>query len=103
MIQISFTENEIFELKKEKDINPFSGIRCRCHVVYLKSQGYSHKEIAKIIGISPQTVTAHLKLYQEGGIEALKTLNYKGQPSKLHVYKDEIKASPEQNPVGTYK
>ena len=103
MIQISFTEDEISELKKEKDNNPFPKIRRRCYVLYLKSQSYAHKEIAKIIGISPQTVTDHLKLYQKGGIESLKTLNYKGQPSKLHGYKDEIKTSLEQNPVGTYK
>lgn len=103
MIQISFSKDEISELKKEKDNNPFPKVRRRCYVLYLKSQGYAHKEIAKIIGISAQTVTDHLKLYQQGGLESLKTLNYKGQPSKLHQYEDEIKASLEQNPVGTYK
>jgi len=103
MIQISFTADEISELKKEKENNPFPKVRRRCYVLYLKSQGYAHKEIAKIIGISPQTVTDHLKLYQRGGIEYLKALHYQGQPSKLHVYKEEIKTSLEQNPVGTYK
>ena len=30
-------------------------------------------------------------------------LNYKGQPSQLHQYTDQIKASLEAQPVGTYK
>jgi transposase len=103
MIRLPFTEEEKAELKKEKDYNPFPMIRRRCEVLYLKSQGFKNQEIEKIVGISHGTVTIYLKLYQQGGIEALKTLNYKGQPSKLHSYKEQIKASFEKRPVGTFK
>jgi len=103
MIRLTFTEREQTELKKEKEYNPFPLIRRRCEVLYLKSQGFKNKEIEKIVGISHSTVTNHLKLYKQGGLEALKTLNYKGQPSKLHSYKDQIIVSFEEQPVGTFK
>jgi transposase len=103
MIHLTFTEDEIAVLKHEKDYHPFPKVRRRCEVVYLKSQGFKNKEIEKIVGISHGTVTSHLKLYQHGGLDALQTLNYKGQPSQLHQYTDQIKASLEAQPVGTYK
>ncbi len=103
MIRLTFTEKEQAELKKEKAYNPFPLIRRRCEVLYLKSQSFKNKEIERIVGVSHSTVTNHLKLYQQGGIEALKTLNYKGQPSKLHSYKESIIASLEIQPVGTFK
>jgi transposase len=55
------------------------------------------------VGISHGTVTTTLRLYQHGGLEALKTLNYKGQPSQLHAYTDQIQESLETYPVATYK
>jgi len=103
MIKLTFTEEDIAVLKKEKDYNPFPQVRRRCEVVYLKSQGFKNKDIEKIVGISHGTVSVHLRLYQQGGIEALRTLNYKGQPSELHQYTDQIKASFEAQPVGTLK
>lgn len=102
-MKITFTNEEIELLKKEKDYNPFPIVRKRCEVIYLKSQGFTNKEIVKIVGISYRTVTNCLKLYQQGRISALKTLNYKGQPSELHSYKEQIKASLEEKPVRTLK
>jgi transposase len=103
MIPITFTDEDIATLKKEKEYNPFPKVRRRCHVMYLKSQGFKNTEIETIVGMSHGTVTNHLKLYHQGGLEALKTLNYKGQPSTLHRYTDQIKASFEAHPVGTLK
>lgn len=103
MVKLTCTQEDIAVLKHEKDYNPFPKVRRRCEIVYLKTQGFMHNEIETIVGISHGTVTATLKLYQQGGLHALHTLNYKGQPSDLHAYTEMIKASFEQQPVGTYK
>ncbi len=71
MIRLTFTEEDKGELKKEKTYNLFPLIRRRCEVLYLKSEEFKNKEIEKIVGISHRTVTHYLKLYQQGGIEAL--------------------------------
>lgn len=103
MITLTFTQDDIAVLKHEKDYNPVLKVRRRCEIVYLKSQGFLHKDIEQIVGVSHGTVTSTLKLYKRGHLEALKTLNYKGQPSQLHRYANEIKDSLETHPVGTYK
>jgi len=103
VIVINFTEEEIDLLKEEKACNTHPIIRKRVEVVYLKSIGISNQLIEKIVSVTHTTVTNYLKLYQQGGIEALKQLNYKGQKSKLHDFKEEIVESIEQNPVGSLK
>lgn len=103
MIRIPFTDEEIDILKREKTSNPFPLNRRKCEVLYLKAQGYNNKEIERIVGLTHSTITKYLKLYQQGGFDALTTLNYKGQPSQLHRYAEEMKASFEQSPVGTLK
>jgi transposase len=103
MIPITFPDEDIAPLKKEKDYNPFPKVRRRCHVMYLQSQGFKNTEIETMVGMSHGTVTNHLKLYHQGGLEAWKALHYKGQPSQLHRYTDQINASFETHPVGTLK
>lgn len=103
MIRIDFSQAEIQLLKKEKEENPNPKIRKRVEVVYLKSKGLRHKEIQNITEFSHTQITKLLNLYQRGGLEAVKTLHYQGQPSKLHPFKDELKSSFEEKPVATLK
>ena len=103
MIRIDFSQAEIQLLKQEKDKNPNPKIRKRVEVVYLKSKGLQHKDLQDITGFSHTQVTTLLKLYQMGGLEAIKTLHYQGQPSKLHPFKDALKSSFEKKPVATLK
>lgn len=103
MITLTCTPEDIAVLKHEKDYHPVPKVRRRCEIVFLKTQGFMHKEIEKIVGISHGTVTSTLKLYRDGGLEALQALDYKGQPSDLHAYTDAIKESLEKHPVATYK
>lgn len=102
-IQISFTDAQVEALAHQKDDNPFPEVRKRCYMVYLKALQFKHKDIEKIVGVSHTTVTNTLAMYKEGGLEAIKTRNYKGQPGELHQFKEKIKASLEAKPVATLK
>ena len=62
-------------------------------VLYLKSQGLSHQEIRRLSRVrSKTTLVTYLREYETGGIEALKQLDYKGQPSKLNEHIHSLKA-----------
>ena len=103
MIRIEFNPTEIQLLKQEKDENTNPKIRRRVEVVYLKSKGLQHKDIHDITGFSHTQITKLLNLYQMGGLQAIKTLHYQGQLSKLHPFKDELKSSFEKKPFATLK
>jgi transposase len=92
MIQIAFTEAEIAALDDERYRHPSPHVQKRMEVVYLKSQGLSHQEIARLCHISRQTLVTILHLYQQEGIERLKCFHFAGQPSALNQHASTLDA-----------
>ena len=86
MIQIAFTDAEIDALDYERYHHPLPHVQKRMEVVYLKSQGVLHQEIARLCRVSRQTVVTTLHVYQDGGIERLKQFHFAGQPSALNAH-----------------
>jgi transposase len=70
-------------------------------VVYLKSQGVSHNEIARLCRISRQTLVTILHLYQQEGIERLKRFHFAGQPSALNPHQSTLEAHFRAHPPRT--
>jgi transposase len=62
--------------RKEKDVR----VHNRFSAVLWLGQGRSAEEVAELLGVCPRTVRNWLELYQRGGLEALRTLEYKGDP-----------------------
>lgn len=86
MIQIEFSQEAIDALNYERYHHPHPMIQKRMDVLYLKSQGLKHQEISRICRISKMTLTTYLKQYLDGGMDKLKQLGYKGQPSALNEH-----------------
>ena len=86
MIQIDFSDAEIAALAEQRFSYPCPQVQKRLEALYLKSQGLAHQDIARICQISRQTLVNYLHQYQNGGIEALKVRNYRGQPSALNPH-----------------
>jgi len=53
MITIEFTPEEIEALEYERYHHPDPKVQKRMEVLYLKSQGLTHKEICRLCRISP--------------------------------------------------
>jgi len=92
MIRIEFSQEIIDKLDYERYHHPSPTVQKKMEVVYLKSRGMSHKEMCRICRISKTTLTTYLKQYLDGGMEGLKTLRYKGQPSALLEHKHTLEA-----------
>ena len=84
MIEIEFTEEEKQALNYERYHHPHPRVQRKMEALWLKSQKLSHKEICRLTGISPNTLRKYLQAYQQqGGIEALKELNFNQPQSEL--------------------
>lgn len=57
--------------------------RCRNHMILLKSDGYSSKEIGVILGCSEVSVHNWVSRYRQLGIEGLQTKAGQGRKAKL--------------------
>ena len=60
--------------RKEKDVR----LHNRLSALLWLDQGLPLEQVAELLGICPRTVRNWLELYQRGGLEALRTLEYKG-------------------------
>jgi len=52
-------------------------------VLWLKSKGLTHADIAEFADVSPRSVQRYLDEYQEGGLDRLRRLGWQGKPSEL--------------------
>lgn len=71
--------------------------------LWLKSQGIAHRDISRLTGISSTTLTSYLRAYQDGGIEALKTLNFRRPESDLKAHQATLEASFREHPPASIK
>lgn len=98
MIQIEFSEEEIKQLNYERYHHPHPRVQKKMEVLYLKSRELSHQEIRRLCYIGKTTLVSYLRQYQQGGIERLKELHYKGKPSQLNEQTQTIEAYFQSHP-----
>jgi len=92
MIRVEFSAEVIKNLDYERYHHPSPKVQKKMEVLYLKSKGMAHNEIRRICQISKTTLATYLKQYRDGGLEGLKQLSYKGQPSALHEHRTTLEA-----------
>jgi transposase len=98
MIKIEFSAEEVEQLHYERRYHIHARVRQRLEALYLKALGYQHQEIGRIMQIDQKTLRSYLRMYQEGGIEALKVLNFHQPVSALEEHREVIKAEFEEQP-----
>lgn len=92
-LSLTQQERDLITLKYKSETN--RSIKPRLHLLLLKDQGLSQKQIAKILLVTEETISAWLKIYCEKGLEVLCTLHYKGSspkvsPEQIDIFKSEV-------------
>src|SRR3989304_4561172 len=72
MLKIEYTDQDLEQLHYERFHHPDPQVQRRMEVVYLDALGYPRQEIEKIARVSQKTIRRCVRLFQAGGIEALK-------------------------------
>ena len=103
MIHIDFTEEAIAQLRQERYEYPHPRVQRKMDALLLKSQGLSHGDIGKIVGVCQDTLREYLYQYQNGGIEALKVINFYQPTSELAKHQGTIEDEFRANPPATVK
>ncbi len=98
MIRIIFSEDDERNLQYERIYHPHPRVRKKMEALYLKSQGFSHQEICRMVGITKPTLVRYLRAYREGGIDKLKEINFHRPESALEAHKTLIRNYFEQHP-----
>jgi len=69
--------------------------------VLLKAKGLPHHQIAHCVGIGGNTLHSYLEDYQEGGIEALKRVDFYKPTSQLEKHHETLEAYFKEHPPTT--
>ena len=103
MTQLKFTPEIQKELNYERYHYPVPLVMRRMEVLWLKSQGLAHEQIATLAGISENTMREYFSLYEEGGVEKLKELNYYHPESAMNEHITSLEAYFRENPPASIK
>jgi transposase len=71
--------------------------------LWLKGHGLPHAQITQLVGVTENIMRDHFELYQQGGVEKLKELNYHVPESKLNAHITSLEAYFRDNPPASIK
>ena len=74
MLRPTFTEIEKQALAYERAHHPHHWVRRKMDVLWLKSRGLAHQNIARLAGVSPKALRSYFQDYRQGGIAAIREL-----------------------------
>jgi transposase len=101
MIKIAFSEAEKQALHHERFHHPHPRVRRKMEALWLKSQGLAHQDICRLAGVNGNTLVSYLHQYEQGGVERLKQLNFRGRFSELRAHRESIEAHLREHPPAT--
>jgi transposase len=103
MTRLDFVEAEKQAFYYQRFHHPHPFVQRKMETLWLKSQGLPHHEIARLAGITENTVRAYLHEYQEGGLEALMTVSFHHPTSELAAHQSTIEEYFREHPPATSK
>jgi transposase len=103
MISPTFTQADIDELNYLRFHHPDPMVMKRCETVYLRSKKLKPKQIRELTDLDPRTIRSHIRMYEKGGIEALKHREPYRPQGELDEHKQSIEQEFRQRPPASIK
>jgi len=101
MLKLEFTEDQKQMLHHERYHHPHPHVRQKMEVLWLKSQGLPHREIARLAGVSENTMRSYLQEYAQGDLARLREVRCHRPQSALDEHQVALKAYFRQHPPAT--
>jgi len=103
MYHINPCAKDITIFKNERMIHPVPKVQTRMNVLWLKHNNLAHKTIGRLAGVSVNTVTEYICVYNEGGVEKLREVNFYRPQSELMEFKTSIETYFKEHPPASIK
>lgn len=101
MIEVEFTEQDLETIEYERFHHPVPRVQRRMEVLWLKSQGLMHKDIAKLAGVCDNAVTKYLVLFRSGGLDEVRKTEFYRPKSELIKHSESIEQYFREHPVSS--
>jgi len=98
MLRITFSEQDIADLRYERYHHPHPRVQMKMEALLLKSRTLPHREIAACVGVSEPTLRTYFRSYLAGGIAALREVHFYRPESTLEQHRTTLEAYFTQHP-----
>jgi transposase len=98
MRRFTFTPEDLDAIRHERYHHPHPRVQQKMEVLWLKSQGLTHADIARLADVSRRSVQRYLDEFAEGGLGRLRRLPWKGQANELLAHRASLEDYFLQNP-----
>jgi len=98
MLQVIIKEEDkaIFARERYEHIHP--RVCQRMDGLHLKSKGLDNNQICEILDICNNTLSGYYRMYNSGGVDALRMIKFNRPQSQLVAYKDSLEKYFTENP-----
>src|SRR6187551_3793023 len=103
MRPITFTADDRRALAHDRYYHPDPRVQRKMEVLWLKSHGLTHDQIAVIAGVSRRSVQRYLDQYLEGGLPRLRRCRWHRPQSALIEHEDSLEEYFRKHPVRSVK
>src|SRR5215475_1035005 len=86
----TFSEEILAEIRQERYHPPHPRVQRKMEVLWLKSQGFTHADIAELADVSPRSVQRYLDEFEQGGLDRVRRLNWEGKACELDGHQQSL-------------
>jgi hypothetical protein len=87
MRRFTFTPQDLDSIRHERYHHPHPRVQQKLEVLWLKSQGCTHEDIARLADVSRRSVQRYLDEFAAGGLERVRRLPWKGQANERAAHR----------------
>jgi transposase len=86
MRRLTFSSEDLGSIRHERYHHPHPRIQQKMEVLWLKSQGLTHQEIARLADVSRRSVQRYLDEFADGGLGRVRRLPWRGKANDLAAH-----------------
>jgi transposase len=103
MREFTFTKDDLKAIGHDRYHDPHPLVQRKMEVLWLKSHGLPHQQIADLAGVSLRTVQRYLDEYLEGGLKLVRRCKWRGPKAELLQHEQSIQEYFWDHPPPTIK
>ena len=90
MRAFTFSPDLLAEIRHDRYHHPHPRVQRKMEVLWLKSRGLTHADIAELADVSPRSVQRYLDEYEQGGLDRVRHLNWQGKACALDEHQPSL-------------
>jgi transposase len=90
MRAFTFRPDVLAEIRYDRYHHPHPRVQRKMEVLWLKSRGLTHANIAELADVSPRSVQRYLDEFEQGGLGRVRRLNWPGKACALDEHQPSL-------------